>query len=441
VTMSTTPKSPSKSEFYINTHGVGSGILGQDRSVPISIQRKDVKILLLEGIHQNAVSLFESNGFTVTQTKSLAPEQLLEEVKDCHVIGVRSKTQLTKEVLANAKHLMAIGCFCIGTDQTDLKFAQANGIPVFNAPYSNTRSVAELVIGHIVYLARKMGDRLMEMHRGEWRKTAVGCFEVRGKTIGIVGYGHVGSQVSLLAESMGMRVIAYDHQPKLMLGNATAVDSLDEVLTTADFVTLHVPLTDVTENMISAPQLAKMKKGSYLLNLARGGCVDLDALADAIKSGHIAGCSVDVFPVEPLADGPGFTTPLQGLPNVILSPHIGGSTQEAQAAIGTEVAGRLVSLLNHGATLGAVNFPELDIRPKRTGTRVMNIHQNVPGVLGHINSILSKFNIEEQVLGTSDHVGYLICRLAEPDVGDAVRDEIAMLPTSIRTRHIPNDHR
>jgi D-3-phosphoglycerate dehydrogenase len=342
---------------------------------------------------------------------------------------------VTARVLAEARRLLAVGCFCIGTNQVDLAAANLKAIPVFNAPFSNTRSVAELIIAEIVSLARRLGDRSREMHEGRWRKAAAGSFEVRGKVLGIVGYGHIGSQVGVLAEALGMRVLFFDVGSKLAMGNNRPCSSLDELLRAADFVTLHVPATPQTKEMIGAEQLAAMRKGSYLLNASRGSVVVLPALAEAIRAGHLAGAAVDVYPDEPEADRDGFATPLRGLPNVILTPHVAGSTTEAQAAIGREVASTLIKLVNAGATSGAVNFPQVEL-PKTEGLhRILNAHRNVPGVLRDINRIVSdrQANIRSQVLATDSNIGYLIMDL-DQDVSDEVRAAIAALPTSIKTR-------
>eukprot|EP00164_Ancoracysta_twista_P000826 GFYU01001090.1.p1 GENE.GFYU01001090.1~~GFYU01001090.1.p1 ORF type:complete len:443 (+),score=127.94 GFYU01001090.1:40-1329(+) len=402
----------------------------------LDLTRDTVKILLMENVHANGVKLLKDQGFQVEAVAKLDPETLKQKIREVHAIGVRSKTQLTAELLAEAKNLLCVGCFCIGTDQTDLVYTEKSGIPVFNAPFSNTRSVAELVLAEMVCLARQIGDRSREMHEGVWNKVSKGCYEIRGKTLGIVGYGHVGSQVSVLAESCGMRVIYYDTVPKLAHGNASQVATLDELLTSSDFVTLHVPLTEATKNMIGEKELNLMKKGAYFLNLARGQVVDLPALAAALNSGHIAGCAVDVYPKEPAGNGPGWENPLQGCPNTILTPHIGGSTEEAQAAIGVEVAHKLVSYINFGSTVGAVNFPELEIPSTGKGTRIINIHKNEPGVLMKINEILANCgaNVNSQVLGTTNEIGYYLCKIEESKLGPQVRDQIAAMSTNIRTR-------
>ena len=395
-----------------------------------------IKFLLLENIHETAREAIAGEGFHLERLSgSVSEDELVTRIRDVHVLGIRSKTRVTAGVLAEARRLLAVGCFCIGTNQVDLAAANLKGVPVFNAPFSNTRSVAELIIAEVIALARKLGDRSREVHEGRWRKAAAGSFEVRGKTLGIVGYGHIGSQVGVLAEALGMRVLFFDVANKLAMGNNTRCSSLDELLRAADFVTLHVPATPQTREMFGAEQLSAMRKGSYLLNASRGSVVVLPALAEAIRQGHLAGAAVDVYPEEPESDRDGFVTPLRGLPNVILTPHVAGSTSEAQAAIGREVAGTLIKFVNAGATTGAVNFPQVEL-PKTEGLhRILNTHRNVPGVLRDVNRIVSdrQANIRAQVLATDPGIGYLIMDL-EQDVSDEVRAAIAALETSIKTR-------
>jgi D-3-phosphoglycerate dehydrogenase len=352
-----------------------------------------------------------------------------------HILGIRSKTHVTRRALENARRLLTLGAFCIGTNQVDLKAANHLGVPVFNAPFSNTRSVAELIVSEIIALARKLADRTREMHEGKWRKVATGSMEVRGKSLGIVGYGHIGSQVSVLAEAMGMRVSFFDIGSKLPLGNIRTCPSLEALLRGSDFVTLHVPGTAKTRDMIGANEIAMMKQGSYLLNASRGNVVVLPALAEALKSGHLAGAAVDVFPEEPESNSDDFVTPLRGLPNVILTPHVAGSTMEAQAAIGREVANTLVKFVNVGSTTGAVNFPQVDLAPVEGAHRILNVHRNVPGVLRDINRIVSDMNanIQAQILSTDPDIGYLIMDL-DHDLSNDVRKAIAALPTNIKTR-------
>ncbi len=407
------------------------------QSIPtLPPRREPVKVLLLENIHPTAREMFSADGCIVEAVSgALKEDELKQRVKDVHVIGIRSKTRLTPAVLAEAKNLLAVGAFCIGTNQIALKDANHAAIPVFNAPFSNTRSVAELILSEVVALARQLGDRSNEVHRGEWKKVATGCYEVRGKTLGIIGYGHIGSQIGVLAESLGMRVVFYDVATKLPLGNVRGIDTLAEMLAVSDFVTLHVPETPQTKNMMGAAEIAHMKKGSYLLNASRGTVVVIPALAAALKSGHLAGAAVDVYPEEPESNSPGFVTELQGLPNVILTPHIGGSTVEAQAAIGREVATSLLKFINHGTTTGAVNFPQVELPPTRDTHRVVNVHRNVPGVLRDVNRIVSDLNanIHAQMLATDSEIGCLIMDL-DQDVSESVRAGIAGLSTNLRTR-------
>lgn len=395
-----------------------------------------LRILLVENIHTVAKDALISEGFRVDLI-SHAPseEELLKVLPGYDVLGIRSKTEITAEVLRKNPQLTAIGCFCIGTNQVDLMTARECGIPVFNAPHSNTRSVAELVIAEMISLSRQLGDRNTKAHVGEWVKSAEGSREVRGKTLGIVGYGHIGSQVSILAEAMGLRVVFYDVIKKLPLGNAVAKASLDELLEVSDFVTLHVPETPETKDMIGAKELSKMKKGSYLINASRGTVVVIEALVDALKSKHIAGCAIDVFPEEPASNKEKFKSPLQGVSNVILTPHIGGSTEEAQYAIGMEVAESFRRYLKIGSSSGAVNFPNVDLPVKQGTSRILNVHKNEPGVLGEINSLISKAgaNIEGQYLSTDEKIGYLVMDVHSTHA-DALAVEIGKLNRSIRTR-------
>ncbi len=401
-----------------------------------SFPKDRIKVLLLENVHKSAHELFQAERFSVEALPSALNEaELRARVQDVHILGIRSKTRVTKEVLSNAKRLLTLGCFCIGTNQVDLRAANSQAVPVFNAPFSNTRSVAEMMIGEIIMLARQFGDRSREVHEGKWRKVAAGCFEVRGKTLGIVGYGHIGSQVGVLAESLGMRVVFFDIASRLPMGNNRSLDSLGELLESSDFVTLHVPATPQTKNMIGKSELAKMRAGSYLLNASRGSVVDIGALAASIREKHVAGAAIDVYPDEPESNVDNFVTELRGLPNVILTPHIGGSTSEAQAAIGREVAASLIKFVNSGATTGAVNFPQVEL-PQASGThRILNAHRNVPGVLRDINRIVSDHhaNIHAQVLATDPDIGYLIMDL-DQDVSHDVKSAVAALSTDIRTR-------
>lgn len=395
--------------------------------------------LLLEGVHMSAVEILERAGVVVEYiTKALPHEELLEKIATVNILGIRSKTSVDKSIIDAGTNLMAIGCFCIGTNQVDLAYANAKGVAVFNSPFANTRSVAELVIGEVICLSRHLTDRSQEVHAGVWNKSMAGCFEVRGKTLGIVGYGHIGSQVGVLAESLGMRVVFHDHCPKLAMGNTRQLHSLQEVLSTSDFVTLHVPETPQTMNMIGASEISLMRKGSYLLNLSRGTVVDVDALADALRSGHLAGAAVDVYPVEPEAAGQKHTTPLQGIPNTILTPHVGGSTVEAQQNIGVEVGNSLVKFLQQGSTVGTVNFAEVQPPPLADDAhRITNIHRNVPGALRDINKLVSDMgcNIRLQILQTHGTIGYLVMDTDE-ELSLELRDRIRTLNISIRTRLI-----
>lgn len=397
---------------------------------------KAAKILLLEGIHPVAQQILQERGFEVDlHSSAMSEEELKAQLPRYQAIGIRSKTQLTRSALQTAPDLWVIGTFCIGTNQVDLKTANLQGVPVFNAPYSNTRSVAELVIGEMIVLSRQLGDRSRQAHQGQWAKSAKGSHEIRGKTLGIVGYGHIGSQVSILAEAMGMKVCFYDVVTKLPLGNAQPCESLKELLAMSDFVTLHVPATEQTKNMMGVKELAQMKKGSYLLNASRGSVVDIEALAQALREKNVGGTAVDVFPEEPKNNNEPFQSPLQGLENVILTPHIGGSTEEAQEAIGREVADSLSRYLLTGSTYGNVNFPVLEPPAHSADTLLMNVHKNVPGVLGEINGIVSEFgmNIKSQSLSTDENVGYLMMSL-EGEQGSVVAQKVSELSTSIKTR-------
>ena len=401
-----------------------------------SFPKSEIKVLLLENIHPVAAEAFAAEGFQVETVKGALPEaELAQRVRDVHLLGIRSKTRVTPAVLDEARRLLAVGAFCIGTNQISSEHATRRGVPVFNAPFSNTRSVAELILAEIVMLSRHLGDRSREVHDGRWRKVAVGSHEVRGRTLGIVGYGHIGSQIGVLAEAFGMRVVFYDVVAKLPMGNNRAMGRLEDVLEQSDFVTLHVPETPQTRNLIGPAELERMKPGACLLNASRGTVVVIDALADAIQRGHIGGAAVDVYPEEPEGNSDGFSSPLRGLPNVILTPHIGGSTEEAQEAIGREVSAALLKLVNTGATTGAVNFPQIEVPITRGTHRILNVHRNVPGVLRDINKIVSdrNANIRAQVLSTETDIGYLIMDL-DQDVSVEVKRAIAALETSIRTR-------
>jgi D-3-phosphoglycerate dehydrogenase len=377
-----------------------------------SYPKEKIKILLLENISDTAVKNFTRFGYTNVQklTKALSEDELVATVKDVHLIGIRSKTQVTKRVLEAAKKLQGIGCFCIGVNQVDLDAATECGVAVFNAPYSNTRSVAELVIGASIMLIRRIPDKNNAAHKGQWMKDAKGSYELRGKTLGIIGYGNIGSQVSVLAESLGMKVIFYDVETKLPLGNATDARTLKDLLGTADIVTLHVPETEQTKNLINKSNLKYCKKGSIIINYARGEVMDLQALAKCLESGQLSGAAVDVFPVEPEKNGDIFQSPLQGLPNVLLTPHIGGSTEEAQQNIGEDVSNKLLNFLEKGITFGSHTVPVLSLPPQAGSHRILHIHRNVPGVLSAINGELSrhKINIVGQYLKTNEQIGYVV---------------------------------
>ncbi len=396
-----------------------------------------MKVALLEGIHEVAKENLTAQGHQVEIFKqSFADEELIDILKDYEAVGIRSKTQMTEKVLEKSRHLNAIGCFCIGTNQVNLNAAKNLGIPVFNAPHSNTRSVAELVLCEVVALSRNLFDMSSKVHRGDWQKSAAGSYEVRGKTIGIVGYGHIGSQVSILAEAFGLNVIYYDVMKKLPLGNSHQVGSLKELLETSDFVTLHVPETPETKKMIGAKEIGQMKKGSYLINASRGTVVEIPALKKALDEGYLGGAAVDVYPSEPKKNSEGFQTELQNCRNVILTPHIGGSTQEAQYKIGKEVAESLDLFFSTGQTMGAVEFPNVQVSKDIRGRRLLNVHKNVPGVLGDINSIVSQagINIHSQMLSTDEEIGFLLMDI-EAGHNEAF-DEISSLKTNIKTRLI-----
>jgi D-3-phosphoglycerate dehydrogenase len=377
-----------------------------------SYPKDKIKVLFLENISDKAVQYFKQQGYTDVKkiAGALSEEELIKVIKDVHILGIRSKTFISKKVLDSAKKLQAIGCFCIGVNQVDLKACRQKGIAVFNAPYSNTRSVAELVIGASIVLIRKILDKNNAAHQGKWNKEAKGSFELRGKTMGIIGYGNIGTQLSVMAEAMGMRVLFYDVETKLPLGNAQAKKSIKEIVSTADIISLHVPETSQTKNLISKTVLKQFKTGSILINYARGEVVDLDALSLAIKDKQIAGAAIDVFPVEPEKNGDPFTTPLQGLSNVLLTPHIGGSTEEAQENIGEDVSIKLYQYLERGVSNGSHTIPSLSLPPVDGAHRILHMHKNVPGVLGAINTLLSKnkINIVGQYLKTNDEIGYVV---------------------------------
>lgn len=404
-----------------------------------SFPKKDIRILLLEGVSQSAVETFRAAGYTQIDEhkKSLPEDELMRSIADAHFIGIRSRTQLNASVLREARRLAAIGCFCIGTNQVDLDAARGHGIPVFNAPYSNTRSVAELVIAEAILLMRRIPEKTAQCHRGHWSKSASGSYEVRDKVLGIIGYGHIGTQVGVLAESLGLRVIYHDIETKLALGNARAAKSLNDVLERADIVTLHVPETPTTNGMIGVEQIARMHAGAVLINASRGTVVDVDALAAALRAGHLAGAAIDVFPSEPTANEDPFESPLCGMDNVILTPHVGGSTLEAQDNIGIEVAAKLVRYSDNGSTLSAVNFPQVALPEYPGSRRFLHIHRNVPGVLSQINDIFSRanVNINGQYLQTDAMIGYVVIDAATNEAqGASLRAELAAIPDTLKTR-------
>jgi len=377
-----------------------------------SFPKDRIKVLFLENISDKAVQYFKQQGYADVKKLSgaLSEEELIKVIKDVHILGIRSKTFISKKVLDSAKKLQAIGCFCIGVNQVDLKACKQKGIAVYNAPYSNTRSVAELVIGASILLIRRILDKNKAAHNGIWNKDSKGSFELRGKTMGIIGYGNIGTQLSVMAEAMGMRVQFFDIETKLPLGNAQAKKSIKEIVSSSDIISLHVPETNQTKNLISKAVLKQFKAGAILVNYARGEVVDLDALADAIKEKHIAGAAIDVFTVETVKNGDAFSTSLQGLPNVLLTPHIGGSTEEAQENIGEDVSIKLYQYLERGVSNGSHTIPSLSLPPVDGAHRILHIHKNVPGVLGAINTLLSKnkINIVGQYLKTNDEIGYVV---------------------------------
>ncbi|MDB5245812.1 MAG: serA [Segetibacter sp.] len=377
-----------------------------------SYPKEKINILLLENISQKAVNFFKDNGYPNVQTigGALSEDDLIKAVKDVHLLGIRSKTHVTENVLQAAKKLQAIGCFCIGVNQVDLHAATKAGVTVFNAPYSNTRSVAELVIGASIMLIRRIPDKNMAAHKGTWMKEAKGSYELRGKTLGIIGYGNIGSQLSILAEALGMKVRFYDVETKMPLGNAVAVKSLPELVATSDVISLHVPETGATYKMINKELLAEFKKGAILINYARGQVVDIEALQSSLVEGQLSGAAIDVFPVEPEKNGDKFETPLQNIPNVLLTPHIGGSTEEAQQNIGEDVSQKLFHFLEKGITNGSHTVPSLSLPPQEGTHRILHIHNNVPGVLSAINTELSTngINIIAQYLKTNDEIGYVV---------------------------------
>ncbi|MBN1985273.1 MAG: phosphoglycerate dehydrogenase [Prolixibacteraceae bacterium] len=402
-----------------------------------SLNKKYIKILLLEGIHPSSVENLNAAGYSNVEylKTALDEDELIQKIRDVHMIGIRSRTQLSEKILKKGRKLFAVGCFSIGTNQVDLQAAKQLGIPVFNAPFSNTRSVAELVIAEIIMLMREIPAKNAAAHRGEWQKSANNSYEVRDKNLGIVGYGHIGSQVSILAEALGMNVYYYDIEKKLSLGKAMACNSLEALLQLSDVVTLHVPQSENTRKMISAEQLSKMKKGALLINASRGTVVDYPALAEALKSGHLSGAAADVFPKEPASNREKFFSELQKFDNVILTPHIGGSTSEAQENIGAEVTEKLIRYSDNGSTIGAVNFPQVSLLPNRDKQRFLHIHKNVPGILKEINDVftLKGINIASQYLQTDADIGYVIID-TESEISDTILKELKKIPNTIKAR-------
>jgi D-3-phosphoglycerate dehydrogenase len=398
-----------------------------------------MKVLFLENIHPTAIELFKKNGFKHIEVikGSISEKELINKISDVAILGIRSKTQITKKVLDNANNLLAIGAFCIGTNQIDMKAATEKGIAVFNSPFSNTRSVAELVIGLCISLLRRIPEKNNAAHKGIWLKESDGCYELRGKILGIIGYGHIGSQVSILAESMGMKIIYFDVSNKLALGNAESCKSLDDLLKKSDVITLHIPGNNETRNLINTQKIKKMKKGVHLINLSRGDVLDINAVKNAIKAKHISGLAVDVFPEEPKTNKDIFISPLQHLPNTILTPHIGGSTLEAQEAIGVDVAEKLITFSKSGSSLGCLTIPEINLPYLKNTFRILHIHQNVPGVLSEINGVIShmKVNILGQYLQTNNNIGYVALDIDKKSSLQLMK-ELQNVKYTIRTRNL-----
>ena len=402
-----------------------------------SLDKTKIKFLMLEGVHDSAIEALARVGYTqvVCHPKALAEDRLIEEIADAHFVGIRSRTQLTAKVLAKAPKLVAIGCFCIGTNQVDLNAEAKLGVPVFNAPFSNTRSVAELVIAEMVLLLRRIPERSAAAHRGEWQKTANGSYECRGKTLGIVGYGNIGMQVGVLAEGLGMRVVYFDVKSKLPIGNAQPVPTLEALLKESHVLSLHVPQDEKTDRLIGEQEIAMMKPGAMLLNASRGNVVDIEALAEALRSQHLGGAAIDVFPIEPKSNSETFESPLRGIDHCILTPHIGGSTQEAQANIGVEVAEKLAHYSDNGTTVSAVNFPEVALPEHQGKHRLLHVHDNVPGIMSAINSVFSEnaVNVSGQYLQTRGDTGYVVIDI-EANYSDAVLERLSAIPGTLRCR-------
>ncbi len=402
-----------------------------------SLNKDKIKILLLEGLHQSAVDTFTQAGYSNIEyiKTALSEEELIEKIKDAHFIGIRSRTNLNANVLAAAEKLVAVGCFCIGTNQVDLNTAQEKGIAVFNAPFSNTRSVAELVLGQALLLLRGIPERNAKEHRGEWDKSADKSYEARGKNLGIIGYGHIGTQFGILAENLGFRVSFYDIENKLTLGNAVQVASMEELLAQSDIISLHVPELDSTKNMMGAKEFAQMKEGAIFMNAARGTVVDIPALCEALASKKLSGAAIDVFPSEPASNKEEFISPLREFDNVLLTPHVGGSTQEAQENIGYEVAGKLVKYSDNGSTLSSKNFPEVSLPPHTNTSRLLHIHKNMPGILTKINLIFAEYeiNIAAQYLQTNENIGYVVIDVDSDDAQIAL-EKLKEIQGTIRAR-------
>ncbi|MCG3729907.1 phosphoglycerate dehydrogenase [Vibrio cincinnatiensis] len=403
----------------------------------VSLEKDKIKILLLEGLHPSSVEVLQAAGYSNIEYHkgSLEEAELIEAIQDVHFIGIRSRTNLTEKVINSANKLVAIGCFCIGTNQVNLEAAAKRGIPVFNAPFSNTRSVAELVLGEILLLLRGIPEKNALAHRGIWKKSADNSYEARGKSLGIVGYGHIGTQLGIIAENLGMRVYFYDIENKLSLGNATQVHTMSELLNKCDVISLHVPETPETKNMMGKEEFARMKPGSIFINAARGTVVDIPALCDALESGHIAGAAVDVFPVEPGSNKEVFESPLIEFDNVLLTPHVGGSTQEAQENIGIEVAGKLAKYSDNGSTLSSVNFPEVSLPQHRDCSRLLHIHENRPGILTQINTIFAQdgINVAAQYLQTNATIGYVVIEVETARSAEALA-KLKSIDGTIRAR-------
>lgn len=413
--------------------------LGDLPMMKTSYPKDKIKILLLENVHPATLRELKSAGYSAVEciSGSVSEAELIKRIKGVHLLGIRSKTHLTSRITDAADQLLAVGAFCIGTNQIDMDACTRKGIAVFNSPFSNTRSVAEMVIAHSINLLRKVAEKNEAAHRGDWLKDSKDCYEIRGKTLGIIGYGHIGSQVSVLAETLGMKVVFYDVEPKLSLGNAKALRTLDDVLRQADIVTLHVPENASTLGLMSASRISRMKKGAYLINYSRGNVVDLEALRRSMDKGHIAGCAIDVFPVEPHSNQERFTSPLQGVRNAILTPHIGGSTAEAQENIGLDVAGKLIQYLETGSSMGSHSVPSLSLPVQQDTHRLLHIHANRPGVLGEINSKLSrlKVNILGQYLQTNTEIGYVVTDCDRRTSGEAL-EALRKVKHTIRVRNL-----